>query len=193
MKPIVVDPDNYDKHFSWCQARGWCTHFLKENNILTPRMLDDQYCPYYGQYINAYTLVVNVDKCKVPVKSPVRSYTYTGYKSDLTVAGVLAHECGHTVWRHHRMPRGYKKQWASTIKGRPRVSGYEPNNEEAFAESMKLFILNPDLLKVGRRERYDFIISCDLTPTCDLAWREVLTHAHPRLISAAESWIGQAR
>jgi len=71
------------------------------------------------------------------------------------------------------------------------VSSYEPNPSEAFAEAMKLFILNPDLLRAGRPLRYRFVTEVlSFRPVHDLSWREVLRHAHPKFFTAADQWIG---
>ncbi len=72
------------------------------------------------------------------------------------------------------------------------VSSYSKNNAvESFAEAMRLFILNPDLLRRAWPETF-FSLETVFTPVVDLTWREVLANAHPRYIQAAERRIAKA-
>ena len=133
--------------------------------------------------------VINLAKCSVPVKTPGHSWSFTGYKADMTPAGVLAHEIGHyTDFLFKWISR--KREWKSILKKEKKVSSYEPNAQEAFAESMKVFILNSDLLKTGRPLRYNFIRNIvNIQPVIESPWKEVLKNAHPKIISAASNWI----
>ena len=106
----------------------------------------------------------------------------------MTGAGVIAHETGHYVDSLLKMPSLHIQKY---IRGERAVSSYEPNDQEVFAESMKLFILNPYLLRQGRPLRYEFLKSLGLEPVIADCWQDVLMHAHPKLIAAAKNWIKQ--
>lgn len=74
------------------------------------------------------------------------------------------------------------------IQGK-RVSGYEPNHLEKLAETMRLFILNPDLLRLASPSRYTFLLLSGLRPVINKPWDKVLENANERIINAALSWI----
>lgn len=195
MKPLIVDPHDYNRFIAWQQALDWCDFFLKVNNISRPKAIYHSVHTHgcYGVYwYKTQKIAVNILLCKPPVKVPVRSYTFTGYKADLTVAGVLAHELGHHVWRHALTPK-QRTAWRKHVPGTPAVSGYEPNIEEAFAETTKLFVLNPKLLEEGRTLRHELFMHFGLKPATDAPWTEILQHAHPKLIAAAHNWIDKDR
>lgn len=204
MNPVIVDPQVYDRTQAYIQALQQCKEFLAENRIREPARWSDKitaragYCRLYGLYDpkRGGTISVNLKISRPPVKTPGFQWTYTGWKADLTAPGILAHEMGHHV--DHCIRVSMSKQdwkntrsiWAAVCKSEPRVSSYEPNASEAFAESMKLFVLNPNLLKEGRPNRYKFLTRLlELQPIHDLGWKSVLQHAHPKIISAAEKWI----
>lgn len=155
--------------------------FAKENTIGVPKIIVDNNLKYYGLFRKH--IYINMKKAKTPVKTPGFSWSYTGYKADLTPAGIIAHEFGHFLemiaFNHTNMPN---------TKIEARVSSYEPNEAESWAEAMKLFILNPDLLKQGRPIRYN-IISQHFTPVITDAWQIVLGNAHEKIIDAAQNWI----
>jgi hypothetical protein len=130
------------------------------------------------------------------VRTPGFAWSYPGYKADRTIAGVIVHELGHHIW-DVRVERGilghmFQLDWDLTIADEARVSSYEPVPEEAFAESIKLYGLNPDLLRVGRPERfYALHDHLELPEPHRTPWRDVLVNAHPKLIAAAEKWIAK--
>lgn len=156
----------------------------------------------YGVYWNE-KVFVNVDKSRLPVQNPGgMSWSYPCWKTDRTAIGILAHECGHHVQEviqdiKKLVPDGYcwhiwKQNIMSHKKSRA-ISGYQPNHPmEAFAETMRLFILNPDLLHKAIPIRYAFIHEyLQLTPIETRPWQEVLLN-HPAYIQAGERWIKHA-
>jgi hypothetical protein len=166
-------------------VNAFCTH----NDLCPPKIKNATRTRDYGYYTwGSSTIFVNERLVRVPVKTPGFSWSYTGYKADLTGAGIIAHETGHYVDCMLKMPSHRIKK---IVKGEKCVSSYEPNAQEVFAESMKLFILNPDLLRQGRPLRYEFLKSLGLEPVIADSWQNVLIHAHPKLIAAAKNWIKQ--
>lgn len=132
---------------------------------------------------------VNVPVTALPVKHPqYRSWSYPGWKTDRTAVGVVAHEVGHYVEEHLRFAGKLDyagNAWREIIRGK-KVSGYEPKPSEAWAESMRLFILNPKLLRAAIPRRYEFISQL-LRPSETRSWKRVLDN--PDYVQAGERWI----
>lgn len=166
------------------EANRWRRHFMPPT--------------WYGLYLNerrSTALVVNVKRCRVATRVPGWSWSYPGYKSDLTPYGVVCHEFGHHV-DYVLGARGglisNRKIWKAVVANEEEVSGYEPNHAEAFAEAFRLFLTNPSLLREGRPERWEFMThTLGLDPPNTTSWRIVLKHAHPQIVRAAEKWVGE--
>lgn len=129
--------------------------------------------------------------CAAPA-GPARSrmWSYPRYKIDRTPLGVVAHELGHYVDHMMGYPSG-----GMGCKARP-ISGYEPNASERFAETMRLFILNPNLLEEGSPERYKFCRqTLGLRPVTTSTWADRLRSAGApdRFIEAGQNWINQLK
>jgi hypothetical protein len=149
-----------------------------------------------GFYHNG-RVYVNVPVTAAPafVQSGMR-WSLPGYKVDRTACGVVAHETGHYV--EHKLqqlgrlqPAVHGAQWRDVVNsGGKQVSGYEPVPSEAWAESMRLFILNPELLRAGIPARYEFICTLGLRPLKRGTWQHVLGGNKP-YIEAATRWIGR--
>lgn len=128
---------------------------------------------------------VDLSACRTAVLSNEgRSWTYPGYKADVTPLGVLAHEVGHHV--------GFYKRIFNIPGARNLVSGYEPNGHEVVAESLRLFILNPQLLQIIAPKRYDYLIASGLKPVVTETWQEVLAGAPARIFATIGKRIKQA-
>lgn len=113
---------------------------------------------------------VNVPVTAWPVQNPaLRNWSWPGWKTDRTAVGVVAHEVGHYVTELISVKytpeelTAHRAEWLQCSKGK-KVSGYEPVPAEAGAESFRLFILNPDLLRKAIPARYNFICKLGLKP-----------------------------
>lgn len=196
MFPICVDPNYYDKLAAFEQAKDYVLGFLDANGIAHPyEIITEAKNPsgLHGWYNPRFQQVfVDVKRSRPPVKTPGFAWSFTGSKADLTVTGVLAHEVGHHV-HHMFMYRGQVNSIMQELKRirrlEARLSGYEPNVHETFAECFRLFALNPELLRVGRPMRWKLMLDLELKPAHSVPWREVLVHAHPKLITSLERWI----
>lgn len=154
--------------------------------IKPPQIVQRKSLPNWGRYgecVSGRSLcIVHVD----PSRCKHEGY---GTPRDCTVQGVLAHELGHVVhnWfgiRPHK-PSPLKEAWKH-LHGVETV-GYEPDHYESFAETMKLFITNPDLLRLGAPRRFTFILSLGLTPLHHLTWRDVASDH-----KICEDWLTRA-
>lgn len=182
-------PDIHTKDDMLKYGQARITEFCAFNpNIPIPEIVDTKALGrWFGMYKNNQPrrIFINVAKCRPITKKPGFVWTFPGYKADLTPAGVLAHEFGHLIDLHLNFIS--RKM---NFRGESQVTSYEPNLSERFAEAIKVFILNPDLLRQGRPKRYEFMIEkAKLRPVIDDDWETVLCNAHPKIISAARNWI----
>lgn len=125
---------------------------------------------------------------------PGTGYSWPGHVSDRTEAGVLAHELGHHV--HLSSPDALRVT-AKFPWRREQVTSYERSRrgyeaEEAFAETFRLFLLNPSLLSEGRPERYRFLErELGLVTVETRHWRQVLSDAPAHMSARVLPWIAR--
>lgn len=106
-------------------------------------------------------------------------YTSPKGKTDISPIGVLAHELGHVVWYALERKPGKRKTWQlewrslHQMKKGSGISSYARRSgaEEDFAETHRLFVLNPKLLKELSPERFEFMQWC---------YWQLLGTVHPR-------------
>lgn len=122
-------------------------------------------CGFY--YYGSDTINVIPDKCARPAINPVRSWSFPHYFVDRTILGVICHEFGHYVHSKLGNPRIGKLGC--------QITSYEPNTAERFAETMKIFLTNPDLLKRYNPERYNYLtVKLKLKPVYTTDWKSQL-------------------
>ena len=155
--------------------------FLQKNGLPVPEFVMHEYpdaknkFQKTGHYSRKEGKVyLNAANTRNPVMKPGgMQWSYPGYKVDKTPLGVLAHEIGHHI--------DHTKQFDTDsfpYKGE-KVTGYEPTVHEAIAESLRLFMLNPDLLHTIAPKRYQYFIDNGLKPTVRGSWKDVL-HGAPQ-------------
>lgn len=132
-------------------------------------------------------LTVCPDACTLPG----RGYSWPGSVSDCTVRGVYLHEIGHVV---HASLGNKEAAVLAGLRalGGPRVTGYEPNEMETFAETFRLFAGNPALLEAGRPWRFQFLYSLGIRPPAGRPrrWQRGLVGDPPsRFVEQSERWI----
>ena len=162
-----------------------------------------------GWYHNGYIFVSLQRASRVITTPQFQNWSHPHYRVDREPCGVVCHEGGHHVQAMLRRVGTFDEhRWRAAVfasrerrinpfskgtKVQPkikRVTNYEPVLDESFAESMRLFILNPGLLQAGLEARYNFITQdCGLTHTNSLDWRKVLADFHPNYTKQAEKWI----
>jgi hypothetical protein len=168
------------------QIANWC-----ELNGVTPPKVEIHWdgrcdfgvCAYYRDGV----IDIWPNMCAA-IGTAGRSWSYPGYVVDRTPFGVLAHELGHHVDRAHG-PRGGERSHVWRPLDPSPLTGYCPNDNEWFAELFRLFVTNPDLLRLVRPRIYPAFAgafkSVEARP-----WREVLAGAE-RQIKAAENKIAK--
>lgn len=195
LRPIICRPsDEREALFqrACCRVGAICD----AHEVIRPHIRRADGSRHFGYWCRG-VIKVNVSRCTPPAFNPGYSWSFPGYKADRTVVGVTLHELGHHIWwaiGEESNPDSWLAHytaWREAGEDEAAVSGYEPNVEETFAEAWKLFCTNPDLLRVGRPQRWALLRESGLRPPHLAPWREVLQHAHPRMIAAAESWIAQ--
>ncbi len=115
-----------------------------------------------------------------------------GSVGDRTIAGVTAHEIGHHIdWLLTRRTDGIMiRTYRKLIKGTIAVTAYgNTDTHEDFAEAMRIFILNPDLLRNLSRMRYEFFADTLCLKSLETrTWQEVLSSS-PGCMRVAKSRI----
>ena len=99
-------------------------------------------------------VIVSTEDCARPSPGLPMKWSFPGYTTDRTPMGVVAHEIGHYVDHMLGYP-SLRVEW--TAVGKEVVTSYEPNSSEKFAESFRVFILNPALLKIVSPGRFTFL------------------------------------
>lgn len=130
--------------------------FLKLNNMkniivkIEPKERSfDGYCGW--QDFNTNIVHIIIEKCaRINLM-----YSYPNFTSNRTPQGVLIHEFGHLITAPKYRPwNGSNKTIKDKVKEKC-ISSYAPNSNEWVAEQLKLFITNPDLLKILRPKTYN--------------------------------------
>lgn len=132
-------------------AKNLIKNFCIINNIQTPKTYIKNELNHLGEYLvdGSNRIYVNIKKCAKSNKT-----TRPDWIIDNTIQGVLTHEFGHYLHIKHK-----KKELNNSFKRlkEPTIHYHETDIDEDIAESIRLFILNPVLLKLGRPKRYDIL------------------------------------
>lgn len=206
MNYFQIDPNIHNKQDLWEIGKQINIAFLKLNNIKIPEIEIKNDLKLgkrkilNGMYDSSNkTVYINLKRSRPATKNPGYSWSFPGYKSDMTPIGILSHEIGHHI-HYEKMNRQLNEKWFyEVLLKEPSITRYDNPKYytssiralyESIAEAFKLFITNPNLLKVGRPLRYNFIINeFNVQPLHDIPWQDILLHAHPKFIKAAHSWI----
>jgi hypothetical protein len=170
------------KHAGFGGAVALGRAFIAAQDLIQPDMADSPRLKSTGLYTwrtlqDPGRVLVNVAVTATVVNHPTTMrQSRPGWRIDRTVYGVVQHEIGHHVWRY--ATRSAHHKWRTVLRRIPkaaRVSGYEPVPEEAFAETCRVFVLNPDLLKLALPGRYHCLTTTfGLVPTETRDWHDIL-------------------
>lgn len=199
---IQINPNKTSKIELFELGKQVINMFSEINNLKNqlPEIEVDNYLNNYGQYLALHIrseqvprIKINLNKCPMPVAiRPIRRWSFTGYKADRTPTGVLCHEFGHHYFFKETNSKKACVAMLKIIKQESPITSYEPNYGESFAEMFRLFMLNPNLLELGRPKRYEYITKeLKLLPIHNQKWEDVLKYAHPRIIEVAKKWINK--
>lgn len=112
-----------------------------------------------------------------------RAWSYPGHSIDRTPYGVIAHELGHHVdGAHGSRPsrEGLGPKWRAET-GEKHLTGYRADDDnEWFAEMFRLFVTNPDLLRLERPKTH--ALMCRTWKAVEARqWEHVLADAERQL------------
>jgi hypothetical protein len=165
------------------------TNFCKRNDLEVPKITVVQRtdrnarvnaCAWY----RSNHIWVKPWACASPTQDEGRyRWSYPGYLVDRTVYGALAHEIGHHLEPVCGLPDKPEKP----------ISGYRDNPSEVFAEHVKLFLTNPDLLGLIRPLTYDFLRRRFTPIKTEIFWQDVLADAPLKIRTRCERLVEEAR
>lgn len=150
------------------------------------------HCAYYRPTYIAICL----ERC-AHIGTAGMSWSYPGNTVDRTPYGVLAHEIGHhvdVVLGDVKHGNAYNSEFSKNVRkvsGEEKLTNYCPNDGEWFAEMMRLFITNPDLLRIIRPITFREL-SKWLKPVETRPYDEVLIKAPARTFEAVHKKILKA-
>ena len=172
--------------------------FIKGNNLkpvtTLPTPKEDWHvgaCAYYRRD----TIKICIKAC-AQVGYGGRAWSYPGYVVDRTPYGVMAHELGHHLDFHKSDNKGsYFGDFSVKLReqtGEKPITTYCPNTAEWFAEIARLYITNPDLLRLIRPRTHRELTKV-FDPVFSDSWRKRLEGAPERTLKAAANKIDQVR
>ena len=172
-----------------------------EINTVDPAGWQFGTCAYYRPQRG---IVICVPRCAA-IGTAGRQWSYPGYTVDRTPYGVLQHELGHhadVLRGSHQhadgsrmLERVYWSDFSTRVRetaGEKPITSYCPNNAEWFAEMFRVFVTNPDFLRL-LRPRTHRELSAKFKPLFTDTWRDRLAMAPARTLVVAERKIEEAR
>jgi hypothetical protein len=172
------------------------SRFALLNDILPPAVRE--FAPHEWQFsVCAYwrddTVAICLAKCAA-IGTAGRQWSYPGYSVDRTPYGVLQHELGHhvDVTKSNRKC-SYYGDFSVALRGQSgekELTSYCPNDAEWFAEMFRLYVTNPDLLRLLRPRTHRELAS-QFKPVFEDTWRDRMQNAPARTIAVVERKIGE--
>lgn len=184
--PLLLTPEGLAT-----AGQSLVTRFCQVNNLVVPQLIEltsEDQLYYLGTcgFYRRNKIHVMTSKCARPGRGGM-AWSWPGYVIDRTPYGVYAHELGHhcDVLLGEGLGIRSGKYWSDfstklmNQSGEPKLTNYCPNPSEWFAEMMRLFITNSDLLRCARPKTYKLLTDY-LTPVVTQPWRKVLASAPER-------------
>jgi hypothetical protein len=166
----------------------WCTL----NDVEGPAVIRSKEPSAFGTcafYRDGY-IHIDIGAC-AGIGRAGRAWSYPGYTVDRTPYDVLAHELGHHMDQAHGAAGGLRSHEWRKLTQEPSISGYDPNDNEWFAEMFRLFVTNPSLLLMLRPKMFDKFHQEWPWHVDPKNWQEILSES-PRHINAASNKIKEA-
>lgn len=200
MRVAPVQPTNQKRRFEMVPGQreqlyrvgvARLQQFCRTNNLDIPRVeriprADWRFdsCAYYRPVY----IAICVEQCAQKGFGG-RQWSWPGYVVDRTPFGVLQHELGHHVdIVLSGMKHGYQGSFSQLMRfscNEEPITSYCPNDAEWFAEIFRLFVTNPDLLRLLRPKAYGEL-SKKFDPVVSKDWKAVLKGAEERYFNAAQ-------
>lgn len=141
-------------------------------------------CAYYRKDV----ITINVTKCAA-IGIAGMAWSFPGYSVDRTPYGVIQHELGHhaDVVKSSKVYRYYGDfsiGMRAYCKETP-LTSYCPDDAEWFAEMFRLFVTNPDLLRLLKPRTHAAMLE-HFVPVFSDSWAARLQGAPDRTIVAAQ-------
>lgn len=157
--------------------------FCERNDIVVPTIANDPEPTRYGTcaFYRAGVITIWIPAC-ASIGRGGRAWSYPGHTVDRTPYGVLAHELGHHLdGAHGAAPsrEGYGPDWRDFTREKP-LTGYCDNDNEWFAEMFRLYVTNPDLLRLERPKTFA-MMARRWKPAETRTWEHVLRDAPRQL------------
>ena len=183
---MVFEPDGQRNLLQ--QGYKLASNFCVHNNLPRPGLrVQEQWRLHACAYWRNDTIYICPTLCASPGRAG-RRWSWPGYVVDRTPYGVICHETGHHVdWHSQRGPKSYSSVLRQQSQ-EPPITSYCPNDDEWFAEIFRLFLTNPDLLRLLRPKSFK-LLATDFKPEIDANWHKVLETAPERYLIAAQNKI----
>ncbi len=192
MTPFIYDPV-WTRLQLWQAAMIYSHQVCEAWNIPQPKIVPEP--PpharkfstggtHYGLWIAPNRIWVNVKDSTTPARVRGRVWSYPGHKTDRTCFGILMHELAHHVCGHKKLAAN---EWRALVTQTRPVTSYEPNPNEAWAETVRIYISNPNLLRLARPRRFEYV--AQYLPLLHVAsWKDVLRKAPDFIIESASKF-----
>lgn len=169
---------------------AWC----RANRVAVPTIVEAREPSTHGACAFYRNSVITIDVLAcAAIGTGGRSWSYPGYTVDRTPYGVLAHELGHHVDGAHGPAGGTWGADLRRIAAEEPLTSYCPNVNEYFAELFRLFVTNPDLLRLIR-PRTHAVLDARWVTVEDRPWNVVLADAPGgRQLNAARRKVERAQ
>lgn len=141
-------------------------NYVDKNNKFAPSKFG--VCAYYRKN----TITLELIAC-ARVGLGGREWSFPHYRIDRTPYGVIAHELGHHI-DFTTLNNEQRKEFEVSLIGSQKITNYEANIRESFAETFRLYFTNPNLLKVWSPERFYFMKKYWVSLYIDYSWEEIL-------------------
>lgn len=173
------------------------TEFCKFNGIKVPQItvvLSKEWRVSACAYYRDNEIRICVERCAHPGTTN-RAWSWPGYTVDRTPFGVIQHELGHHVdVLKSKVAGPYFGDFGRIVRNESAekpITGYCPNDAEWFAEIFRVFVTNPDLLRLIRPHAYRKLSALFVLPVY-MTWRQRLRGAPARTIQAAARKVEKA-
>jgi hypothetical protein len=190
---VPVDPSTWNKYTAYEGMKKLLINYCEKHEIELPSFHEipknsrqSQWNGYWRERKKGAEIHVNLIKSRPPTKNPGFAWSFPGWKADLTSVGILCHEFGHHIYYRHKDGNYLQERWENFFSGNDwkKESGITSygNSEiaEDFAETAKVYFLNPDLLAYLWPKRYAILRETGILPLHTLTWQEVLKSAHEK-------------